>query len=96
MWSSHCCHKSWRDNLVVRTHHAGKLVKPGNSEALAQAILHVYSHLDTYKKKLLERIVNSYDLNVLTEKLQSLYSRLVSEFRRNKINATKIMKRLLH
>jgi len=73
------------NDLVVRTHHTGKLVKPGNSEALAQAILHVYSRLDTYKKDTIRRrIVNSYDLNVLTEKLQLLYSRLVSEFRQAK------------
>ena len=38
------------------------------------------SRVETIRK----RIVNSYDLNVLTEKLQSLYSRLVREFRQAK------------
>lgn len=73
------------NHLVVRSHHSGKLVEAGNPKALAEAIFHVYSNLDTYKKdSIRKRMVNSYDLTVLSEKLQVLYSGLISKFRETK------------
>ena len=73
------------NDLVVRSHHTGKLVEAGNPEALGKAILSIHSRLDSFKpESIRKRIVSEYDLSVLTEKLGSLYSRLYSEFRKAK------------
>jgi glycosyltransferase involved in cell wall biosynthesis len=73
------------NDLVVRSHHSGKLVQAGNPEALGEAILSIHSRLDSFNpESIRKRIVTEYDLSVLTEKLRSLYSRLYSEFRKTK------------
>jgi glycosyltransferase involved in cell wall biosynthesis len=73
------------NDLVVRSHHSGKLVEAGNPDALSKAILSIHSRLDSFKpESIRKRIVTEYDLSVLTEKLRSLYSRLYSEFRKAK------------
>lgn len=73
------------NDLVVRSHHSGKLVEAGNPDALGKAILSIHSRLDSFKpESIRKRIVTEYDLSVLTEKLRSLYSRLYSEFRKAK------------
>jgi glycosyltransferase involved in cell wall biosynthesis len=66
------------NHLVVRSHHTGKLAEANNADAFAKALIDVRSGLEKFNPNTIrKRIVNEFDLSVLSNRLSEQYRKMV-------------------
>lgn len=66
------------NHLVVRSHHTGKLVEANDADAFANAMISVRSGLEKFNPKTIrKRIVEEFDLSILSNRLSEQYRKMV-------------------